>query len=214
MVCEVINHAAVNQVQIKEFIYLGHKLSATNDGTTALKHRIAFGWAAFGKNKQLLTSKRIPLHTKAKIYNTYILPVVLYGLECVNWTTKLCNTIETFQNHIMRWMTNHRLTDHIEIKELRRLTSLKPIMAIIKSRTLKLFGHIKRSQIGLSKLCLEGLVEGKRSRGRQPKRWRDNIYEWSGLDLPTLNRTTQNGNQWRRMTHVGAHSATSGDSET
>ena len=49
-------------------------------------------------------------------------------------------------------MTNHRLTDHIEMKEHRRLISLKPIMAIIKSRTLKLFGHIKRSQIGLSKL--------------------------------------------------------------
>ena len=68
------------------------------------------------------------------------------------------------------------MSDYIEIKELRRLTSLKPIMTIIKSRTLKLFGHIKRSQIGLSKL--EGLVEGKRSRGRQPKQWRDNVYEW------------------------------------
>ena len=142
-------------------------MSATNDGTTAVKHRIALGWAAFGKNKQLLTSKLIPLHIKAKIYNTYILP----------------------HTYIL-------------------------IMAMIKSRTLKLFGHIKRSQIGLSKLCLEGLVEGKRSRGRQPKRWRDNVYEWSGLDLTTLNRTTQDGNLWRRMTHVGAHSATSGDSET
>ena len=156
----------------------------------------------------------LALRTKAKIYDTYILPVVLYGLECVNWTAKLCNTTETFQNHIMRWMTNHRLTDHIEIKELRRLTSLKPIMAIIKSRTLKLFGHIKRSQIGLTKLCLEGLVEGKRSRGRQLKRSRDNIYEGSKLDLPTLNKITQNRNLWRRMTHVGAHSATGGDSET
>ena len=199
--------------QVTEFVYLGHKLSATNDGSTAVKHRIALGWAAFSRNKQLLTSRRVPLHVKAGIYNTYILPVVTYGLECVNWTTKLCSKIETFQNHIMRCMTNHHLTDHIEIKELRRITSLKPIMAIIRSRTLKLYGHIKRSQSGLSKLCLEGLVEGKRSRGRQPKRWRDNIYEWSGLTLPTLNRTVLNRNLWRRMTHVGAHSAISGDSE-
>ena len=199
--------------QVTEFVYLGHKLSATNDGSTAVKHRIALGWAAFSRNKQLLTSRRVPMHVKARIYNTYILPVVTYGLECVNWTTKLCSKIETFQNHIMRCMTNHHLTDHIEIKELRRITSLKPIMAIIRSRTLKLYGHIKRSQSGLSKLCLEGLVEGKRSRGRQPKRWRDNIYEWSGLTLPTLNRTVLNRNLWRRMTHVGAHSAICGDSE-
>lgn len=45
------------------------------------------------------------------------------------------------------------------------------------------YGHIKRSQFGLSQLCLEGIVKGKRSRGRQHKRWRDNTYEWSGLDL-------------------------------
>ena len=199
--------------QVTEFVYFGYKLSATNNGSTAVKHRIALGWAAFSRNKQLLTSRRVPMHVKARIYNTYILPVVTYGLECVNWTTKLCSKIETFQNHIMRCMTNHHLTDHIEIKELRRITSLKPIMAIIRSRTLKLYGHIKRSQSGLSKLCLEGLVEGKRSRGRQPKRWRDNIYEWSGLTLPTLNRTVLNRNLWRRMTHVGAHSAISGDSE-
>ena len=86
---------------VEECIYLVHNLSATKDGTTAIKHRIALEWADFGKNKQLLTSKCIPLHIKAKIYNTYILPVVLYGLECVNWTTKFCNTIETLQNHRM-----------------------------------------------------------------------------------------------------------------
>ena len=44
-----------------------------NNGTTAVKHRIALGWAVFGKNKRLLTSKRIPLHIKSKIYNPSIL---------------------------------------------------------------------------------------------------------------------------------------------
>ena len=46
--------------QVSEFIYLGHKLSATNDGTAAVKHRIGLGWAAFENNKKLLTSKRGP----------------------------------------------------------------------------------------------------------------------------------------------------------
>ena len=102
---------------VSEFVYLGHKLSCTNDGTAAVKHRIGLGWAAFEKNKNILVSKRIPLHIKTKIYNTYVLPVVLYGLECVNWTTKLCQTVEVFQNHIMRFMTNHRLLDHIPIEK-------------------------------------------------------------------------------------------------
>ena len=83
--------------QASKFIYLGQKLSSTNDGTAAVKYRIGLGWAAFEKNKNLLVSKRIPYHIKMKIYNTYVLPLVLYGLECVNWTTKICGTEKHFK---------------------------------------------------------------------------------------------------------------------
>ena len=71
-------------VQVSEFIYLVHKLSAPNDGTAAVKNIIGLLWAAFEKNKEMLTSKRIPYNIKAKDYNTYVLPVVPYGLKCVN----------------------------------------------------------------------------------------------------------------------------------
>ena len=199
--------------QVNDFIYLGHKLSSTNNGAAAVQHRIGLGWASFSKYKLLLTSPRIPYHIKNKIYNTYILPVVLYGLECVNWTKTQCNKIEVFQNHIMRFMTNHKLTDHITIETLRKTTKLIPIMAVIKSRTLKLFGHIKRCKVGYSKLCLEGMVTGKRSRGAQPTRWRNNIYKWANLDLKSLNLSAQDRDHWKIISHVSAHSAASGDSD-
>ena len=47
--------------QASKFIYVGHKLSSTNDGTAAVKYQIGLGWAAFEKNKNLLVSKRIPI---------------------------------------------------------------------------------------------------------------------------------------------------------
>ena len=68
-------------------------------------------------------------------------------------------------------MTNKRLIDRIKIEDPLKITKLTPAMSIIKSKSLKLFGHIKRSESGYSRLCLEGMVEGKRKRGRQPKRW-------------------------------------------
>ena len=43
--------------QVTEFIHLGHKLSSKNDGLVAVQHRIGLGWAAFNKNKAVLTSK-------------------------------------------------------------------------------------------------------------------------------------------------------------
>lgn len=80
----------------------------------AVKYRLGLGRATFEKSKLRLTSKRVLLHIKSKIYNTYILPVILYGFVFVNWTTNLFRkTIETLQNRVWGIMTNYRLIDHI-----------------------------------------------------------------------------------------------------
>jgi len=50
--------------QVREFVYLGHKLTSDNNGQTAVQHRIGLGWAAFEKNKLSLTSKRLPIKRK------------------------------------------------------------------------------------------------------------------------------------------------------
>ena len=206
----------INGKQIKQvdtFVYLGHKLSAKNDGAVAVKHRIGLGWAAFEKNKSMLTSRRIPYHIKSKIYNTYVLHVVLYGLECVNWTEKLHASVETFQNHMMRFITNHKLIDHIKIEDLYEMTKLTPIMNNIRSKCIKLYGHIKRSNTGLSKLCLEGMIEGKRNRGRPAKRWLDNIHAWTQLSTDELNNKSTNRDLWKELSHVNAQSSAGGDSD-
>ena len=70
--------------QVTEFIHLGHKLSSKNDGLVTVQHRIALGWATFNKYKAVLTSKRVSYHLKSKIFNTHVMPVVRYGLECVD----------------------------------------------------------------------------------------------------------------------------------
>ena len=191
--------------QVNKFLYLRHKISSTNNGLTAVKHRKGLGWAVFKKNKQLLTSRRIPFHIKAHLYNIYILPVVLYGLECMNWTSSLLRRMETFQNHVMRFMTGNRLTDRVSSKELLDTTTLTPIVPIIKSKVLKLVGHVKRSKAGLSNICLEGIMEGKRKQGRPHKRWHDNIYTWSQLNLNQLNLIAKGRNQWKLYFHVSSN---------
>ena len=149
--------------QVTEFIYLGHKLTSSSNHEATLKHRIGLGWAAFQKNSTALKSKRVPISVKVKVYLVYVLPVVLYGLDCITWTKALSDRIEVFQNHVMRFITGHRLVDKIKISTLRNKTSLPSLFDKIKSKTLKLFGHVKRSSVGLSKLCFEGMVEGKSS---------------------------------------------------
>ena len=69
--------------QVTDFVYLGHKLSSKNNQELAIDHRIALAWAAFSKKEHILKSERIPINVKSRIYNTYIIPVLLYGLDCV-----------------------------------------------------------------------------------------------------------------------------------
>ena len=50
-------------------------------------------------------------------------------------------------------------------------------LTIVKIHKLKWCGHVSRSS-GLPKTILQGTVKGGIRRGRQRKRWEDNIREW------------------------------------
>ena len=197
-----INMSLQNQTleQVENFIYLGHNISCRGDHAPALDHRISLGWRAVNKNKILLTSKRIPLNIKTKIYKTYVSPVITYGLEAIAWTEALENKLEIFQNKIMRMMTNHKLSDKISIENLRKKTNLPPLISSVKRNKIRLFGHLKRSEKGVAKICIEGNVPGKRGRGRPRHRWRDDITNWTGISSWTkMNKKIQNRKEWRKV---------------
>ena len=50
---------------------------------------------------------------------------------------------------------------------------------------------------GLAKTILQGTVKGKRKRGRQKKRWEDNIKEWTGMDFASSTRAAENRTRWK-----------------
>ena len=40
-------------------------------------------------------------------------------------------------------------------------------------------------------------MKGKRKRGRQKKRWEDNIKEWTGMDFVSSTRAAENRTKWK-----------------
>ena len=42
-------------------------------------------------------------------------------------------------------------------------------------------------------------VQGGRRRGRQRKRWEDNIKDWTGLEWNTILRKAENREEWRKL---------------
>ena len=86
-----------------------------------------------------------------------------------------------------RRLLNIPYKDHVTNEEVRRkiqaaIGDYDELLTLVKKRKLRWFGHVSRSS-GLAKTILQGTVKGKRKRGRQKKRWEDNIKEWTGMDL-------------------------------
>ena len=45
---------------------------------------------------------------------------------------------------------------------------------------------------GALPIALRGPAKGKRKRGRQKKRWEENIKEWTGMDFASSTRAAEN----------------------
>ena len=56
--------------------------------------------------------------------------------------------------------------------------------------------RISRSS-GMVKTILQGSVKGARRRGRQMKRWEDNIKEWTGTGLGDSLRAAEDREWWK-----------------
>ena len=65
------------------------------------------------------------------------------------------------------------------------------LLTIVKRCKLQWYGHVSRSS-GLAKTILQGTVKGARRQGRQKKRWKQNIQEWTGLEFAESQRAVEN----------------------
>ena len=72
------------------------------------------------------------------------------------------------------------------------------LLTSVKRHKLKWYGHVTRSS-GLAKTILQGIVQRGRRRGRQRKRWEDNIKEWTGLEWNIILRKAENHEEWRKL---------------
>ena len=69
------------------------------------------------------------------------------------------------------------------------------LLTLVKKQKLGWFGHVSRSS-GLAKTILQGTVKGK-TKGRQKKRWEDDIKECTGMDFASSTKTAENRSRWK-----------------
>jgi len=87
----------------------------------------------------------IRVDTKVRLYQTYVLPVLMYGSEAWTITKDLAWRLDAFDTWSLRKILLIPYTRHVINASVRKTTSCHPVSSIIKTRRLHFFGHKARS---------------------------------------------------------------------
>ena len=98
---------------------------------------------------------------------------------------------------------DHVTNEEVRAKLQQAVGPHEDLLTIVKRRKLQWYGHVSRS-LGLAKTILQGTVKGGRRRGRQRKRWEDNIRERTGLEFANSQRAVENTSFPRLVFFFGA----------
>ena len=184
------------------FKYLG--AIVTDEGSKPeILARTAQTIAALTKLKTLWSDRNIALSSKIRLMRSLVLSIFLYACESWTLTADLERRIQAIEMRCFRRLLGISYKDHITNEEVRNrirqaIGPHEELLTTVRRRKLKWYGHVSRSS-GLAKTVLQGTVQGGRRRGRQRKRWEDNIPEWTGLKLSDALRESENRERWREL---------------
>ena len=144
----------------------------------------------------------ISLRTKLRLLQTLAWSIFSYG--CETWTLKKRDEqrIEAFEmwglRRVLRvswrdFRTNQWCLDKAGVE--------RQLLNIVKARKLRFYGHVRRNP-GLESDILDGYMNGRRTRGRQPTSWTDNIKNWTDGSMEDAYRTALNRSKWRGVIYA------------
>ena len=180
---------------VTSFKYLGAVVS--NDGSKPkVLSVIAQATASLIKLKPLWRVNNISLESKGKLMRSLVISIFLYACESWTLTAELEKRTQAFEMRCYRRLLNILYKDHATDEEVRRqiqaaIGGYDELLTLVKKRKLRWFGHVSRSS-GLAKTILQGTLEEKRKRGRQKKRWKDNMKDWTRMDFASSTRAAEN----------------------
>ena len=188
------------EIKIKGQKYLGAVVSDDASKPEVLS-RIAQATAALTKLKPIWRDNNISLGSKVKLMRSLVISIFMYDCESWTLTAELEKRTQAFEMRCYRMLLNLSYKGHVTNEEVRRkiqaaIGEYDELLTLVKKRKLRWFGHVSRSS-GLAKTILQGTVKGKRKRGRQKKRWEDNIKDWTGLDFASSTRAAENMSRWK-----------------
>ena len=137
---------------VRDFIFLGSKITADGDCTHEIQRHLILGIKGMTNLDRILKSRDITLPTKVHLVKVMIFPEVMYG--CESWTTKKAEhkRIDAFElwcwRRLLKVPWTSRRSKQSILKEISPGCSLKGLMLKLK---LQYFGHLMRRVDSLEK---------------------------------------------------------------
>jgi len=124
---------------VESFTYLAALIHSTCSSEPEIRRRSAMTRTAM---QSLVWRSTVASLTKLRVYNAYILPVMLYGSDC--WMVKEADVQRT--DALDQWCLRRILDIHWNVSvrndAVRRMTQQPQPSSTVKSRRLSLFGHV------------------------------------------------------------------------
>ena len=178
---------------VSYFTYLGSVLESGSGSHREILRRIALAGSVLNSLSPIWKQRCLSLQTKLRLFNSLVIPVLLYGSE--TWIILQAdeNRINSFYMQSQRRILNVRWYELISNETISEMSGLPPITDVIRKRRLSLFGHVARlpPDVPANKALLAGIdvisksavpVGWRRPRGRPCKTWLDQISD--DLSLP------------------------------
>ena len=195
---------------VNKFVYLGSALTSDTLLDAEISNRIAKACASFGRlSAKAWDRKGITLKTKLKVYRAAVFRSLLHA--CETWTTYARHEriLNRFHINCLKKILHITWKDKIPDTEILERTGLPCVQTELRKNRIRWAGHVKRMpdhRIPKQLLYCQ-LREGKRSRGRPKKRFKDCLKDSLkdfGMNTDSWEEDAEDRATWRGLIRNGA----------
>ena len=189
--------------EVEKFTYLGADVTKNGGATADVKKRISLASGQFKQLSKIWQAGDINRKTKASLFSSLVLSVLLYGCEAWKLTKAEEKRLDIFQTKCLRRIFKIRWQQHTPNSEVLEMAGAEKISDEVRRRRWSWIGHVLRKDRNDNcAVALSWTPEGLRSRGRPATTWRRMVEDeresagWSSWN--TARQAAQDRPQWRR----------------